>query len=158
MQTDSFKLHYLLHSATLLEDHLRMRLAALSIHPRQARVIDALSRMEPASQVQLARAFGTKPASMSTMTARLIDAGFITREIDPKEARAHVLRLTDRGRGLLANIHTAWRDIDRLIEDRIGADSAAQLANLTRDLRDSLGGRVPGAVPASTANIDINNS
>ncbi|GAA3868237.1 MarR family winged helix-turn-helix transcriptional regulator [Celeribacter arenosi] len=155
MQTDSFKLHYLLHSATLLEDHLRMRLAALSIHPRQARVIDALSRMEPASQVQLARAFGTKPASMSTMTTRLIDAGYITREIDPEEARAHMLRLTERGRNLLSDIHAAWREIDRLIEDRIGADSATQLANLTRNLRDTLGGRVPGVEPANTATKEL---
>ena len=147
MQTDSFKLHWLLHSATLLEDHLRARLATLSIHPRQARVIDALSRMEPASQVQLARAFGTKPASMSTMTTRLIDAGYITREIDPSESRAHVLRLTEQGRGLLSDIHAAWRDIDRLIEERIGSDSAARLADLARELRDNLGGRVPGTEP-----------
>lgn len=123
------------------------------MRPRQARVIDALARMEPASQVALAREFGVNPASMSTMTARLIEAGLVTREVDPEEARAHLLRLTDRGRGLLEEIHAAWRDVDRLIEQKIGPELAAQLADAAKALRDGLGGRAPGrrAAPAHTS-------
>lgn len=150
MATHEFNIHFLLHSAALVEDELRQRLAKIGILPRQARTLDALARMEPASQVRLAQEFGVAPSSMSTMTARLIEAGFITRETDPKEARAHVLRLTDRGRGLLADIHAAWRDIDGLIEDRLGAENAAQLADLTRALRDRLGGHVPGTAAPDT--------
>lgn len=150
MATHKFNLHLLLHSASLVEDELRQRLARIGVLPRQARTLDALARMEPASQVRLAQEFGVAPSSMSTMTARLIQAGFITRETDPKEARAHVLRLTDRGRGLLADIHAAWRDIDRLIEERIGAENAGHLADLTRALRDRLGGHVPGTAATKT--------
>lgn len=144
MTTAPFTLHSLLHTADLLEDRLRERLAGIGVRPRQARVIDALARMEPASQVALARAFDITPASMSTMTTRLIEAGHITREVDPDEARAHMLRLTPLGHGLLSEIHAAWRDIDRLIETSIGTADAARLAELTRALRDALGGRVPG--------------
>lgn len=150
----SFRLHFLLHSADLLEDRLQKRLAPLDIRPRQARILDALARMEPASQVRLARAFHVTAASMSTMTARLIEAGFITRETDPEEARAHVLRLTERGRGLLVDIHAAWRDIDRLIERRLGPEKAALLADLTGELRDSLGDRVPGAASPEATQED----
>jgi DNA-binding MarR family transcriptional regulator len=150
MVTDSFSLHLLLHAADLVEEQLRERLAEIGIRPRQARIIQALSRMEPASQVSLAREFGITPASMSTMTVRLIEAGFISREPHPDEARSNVLRLTPRGRGLLADIHAAWRDIDARISDRLGAENAATLARLTRDLRDSLGGHVPGARDAKT--------
>ena len=106
--------------------------------------------MEPASQVSLAREFGITPASMSTMTVRLIEAGFISREPDPDEARSNLLRLTPRGRGLLSDIHAAWGDIDALIAERIGSENAATLARMTRALRDSLGGRVPGAPDAET--------
>ena len=88
MTTGPYTLHHLLHSADLVEDALRQRLARIDMRPRQARIIDALARMEPASQVALARAFDITPASMSTMTARLIEAGFVTREVDPEEARA----------------------------------------------------------------------
>ena len=128
---------------------MRERLAEIGIRPRQARIIDALSQMEPASQVALAREFDITPASMSTMTVRLIEAGFISREAHPDEARSNVLRLTERGRGLLSDIHAAWRDMDALIAERIGPTEAEALARLTRVLRDSLGGRVPGTNTSS---------
>lgn len=144
MATDRFQLHLLLHSADLVEDELRRRLALIEVRPRQARILDALSRMEPASQIGIAREFTMTPASMSTMTARLIDAGFISREIDPTETRSNLLRLTDRGRSKLSDIHKAWREVDAVIADKIGGENAAILAKLTRDLRDSLGGHVPG--------------
>ncbi len=150
MTTGPFTLHHLLHSADLVEDVLRRRLARIAMRPRQARVIDALARMEPASQVSLARAFDITPASMSTMTARLIEAEFVTREVDPEEARGNLLRLTPRGRGLLSEIHAAWGDVDQMIAERIGADEAEALSRLTRALRDGLGGRVPGGPGADT--------
>ena len=143
MVTEKFQLHLLLHSADLVENELRRRLALIDVRPRQARILDALSRMEPASQIGVARAFNLTPASMSTMTARLIDAGFIKREIDPSEARSNLLRLTDRGRSKLSDIHKAWREVDAIIADTIGAENAVTLAKLTRELRDGLGGNVP---------------
>ncbi len=151
MTTGPYTLHHVLHSADLVEVALRQRLARIDMRPRQARIIDALARMEPASQVALARAFDITPASMSTMTARLIEAGLVAREVDPEEARSNLLRLTPRGRGLLSEIHAAWRDVDRLIAERIGAEAAETLSRLTRALRDGLGGRVPGAGAAEPA-------
>ncbi|MBB5721544.1 DNA-binding MarR family transcriptional regulator [Loktanella ponticola] len=143
MTTRDFNMHFLLHSAALIEDRLRQRLADVGIPPRQARMLDALGRAGTASQADLARAFNIKPASMSTMTTRLIDAGLISREVDPNETRSNILRLSARGQGLLSDIHTAWRDIDRLIEDRLGAENAALLTDLTQQLRDGLGGEPP---------------
>lgn len=145
MITDSCTLHFLLHSASLVEERLRERLAEIGIRPRQARIIQALSEKESASQAALARAFDVTPASMSTMTVRLIEAGFISREAHPDEARSNVLRLTERGRALLSDIHAAWRDMDALIAEQIGPTETETLARLTRALRDSLGGRAPGA-------------
>lgn len=151
MQHDQFSFHFLLHAGDLVEEHLRRRLADLDVRPRQARVLDALGRMGAASQVDLARAFHITPASMSTMTARLIAAGLISRETDPEEARSNVLQLTARGQSLLSAIHLAWQDVDRMIEERLGANKAAALATLTRELRDGLGGRTPGAVSPGLA-------
>lgn len=144
MQTDSFNLHFLLHAATLVEERLRNRMTDIGVSPSQARVIDALARMGAVSQVTLAREFGITPASMSTMTARLITAGFITRKVDPSEARSNILDLTKRGTELLTDIHAAWRDIDAVIAQTMGKEDAAHLATLTRGLRDRLGGKVPG--------------
>ena len=152
MTKNSFQLHSLLHSADLVEDELRQRLALIGIRPRQARILDALARMEPASQIGVARTFNLTPASMSTMTARLIEAGLITREIDPSETRSNILRLTDSGRSKLTDIHKVWREIDALIAVKIGDENAASLAALASGLRNALGGHAPGQPPTKTDN------
>ncbi|MCR8726541.1 MarR family winged helix-turn-helix transcriptional regulator [Frigidibacter sp. ROC022] len=138
-------MHFLLHAADLVEDSLRRRLSDIDLGPRQARVLDALAKMGSASQVELAQLFDITAASMSTMTARLIAAGLVSRQTDPAEARRNVLRLSPRGKGLLDEIHAAWDSIDKMIEEKIGPEKAATLAELTRELRDSLGGRAPEA-------------
>ncbi|WP_197078397.1 MarR family transcriptional regulator [Hoeflea sp. IMCC20628] len=127
-----------------MEERLRLRLADLDIPPRQARILDALGRMQKASQAELAREFDLTPASMSTMTGRLLQAGYILRTPHPDEARSNVLQLSDKGRGLLAEVHRAWSEIDRMIVDTMGQEHAAHLAGLTLELRDTLGGRGPG--------------
>lgn len=144
MLTDSYILHYTLHSATLVEERLRQRMDALGIRHKQARVIDALARMEPTSQVALAREFDVTPASMSTMTMRLIEAGYVSRTPHPDEARSNVLRLTEKGHGLLAAIHDVWTEMGVMITEQLGPEDAATYARLARKLRDKLGGHVPG--------------
>ncbi|MCY0095968.1 MarR family winged helix-turn-helix transcriptional regulator [Hoeflea ulvae] len=144
MQTEPHRLHFLLHSSALVEERLRLRLADLDIHPRQARVLDALDRMGKASQAELAREFDLTPASMSTMTARLLQAGYISRTSHPDEARSYVLALSGKGRDVLSEVYKAWSDIDRMIADTLGVEKAAQLAGLTHELRNALGGRGPG--------------
>lgn len=152
MDSREFNLHFLLHCANLVEERLRHRLADLGIHQRQARVLDTLARMGTASQVSLAREFNITAASMSTMTARLIAAGLISRETDPDEARSNILRLTERGESLLSEIHAAWNDVDRMIETLIGPEKAATLSTLARELRDALGGHTPGKAATDPTN------
>lgn len=123
--------------------------------PKQARIIDALARMEPTTQVALAREFNVAPSSMSTMTSRLIERGYITREVDPSEIRSNIVRLTALGRSLLSDIHDAWRDIDALIATQIGGEGSADLEALTRELRNGLGGRTPGQRSPAEASAEM---
>lgn len=134
----------LLHSAHLLEERLRIRLAPLGVQPRQARVLDALGRMGEASQVSLSKEFDLTAASMSTMTARLLDAGLIERRINEQELRSNVLQLSERGKSLLKLIYHEWRQMDREIHEAIGAENGTQLSELTHQLRNALGGFTPG--------------
>lgn len=144
MPKQGFAFHAHLHSGHLLEEQLRARLTGLGISPRQARVLDAMDRMGPVSQVSLARAFNLTAASMSTMTTRLLKAGLIEKAKDPELARGQVLLLSAPGRKALAAVHEAWTDMDRLVEKLLGRSKAHHLATLTRELREALGGRPPG--------------
>ena len=144
MKRKEADLHFLLHSAALVEDAVRRALMPLGLGPSQARVLDALDRMGQASQAELAQDCNITAASMSTMTMRLLAAGFIERRKDPNERRSNILRLSDKGRLLMTEIRTAWETVDRLIGGAVGEEKAAHIAALTRELRDALGGRTPG--------------
>ncbi|MDF1873844.1 MarR family transcriptional regulator [Vannielia sp.] len=139
--------HGLLHSADLVEAELRRRLAPLSILPRQARILEAMGRIGPASQSDLASAFRVSSASMSTMTDRLLANGYITRRVDPTSRRRHVLELTEKGQVLLTGIIEAWEAVDETIRQALGPN-AEPFFEMARQLRDSLGGTIPGAQPA----------
>lgn len=150
MQSDQHDFHGLLHSAELVEAELRRYLAPLGLKPRQARVLEAMGRIGPASQSDLAEAFGVSSASMSTMTDRLQAAGYVTRGVDPASRRRHVLELTPKGRALLRGIDAAWMAADDRIRAVLG-ENATTLFDLARQLRDGLGGTIPGADQARTA-------
>ena len=137
-------LHPLLHAGHLVEARLRDRLKQVGLRPRQARVLSALSRMGEIHQKTLASEFDITAASMSSMCDRLMAAGFIDRSVDPNERRAFLIRLTPEGESKVRDIRLAWGDIDALLVEAMGQKEAAELAELSSELRDQLGGCIPG--------------
>ncbi|MDV7145337.1 MarR family winged helix-turn-helix transcriptional regulator [Tropicimonas sp. TH_r6] len=144
MQPKEHDHHGIAHSARLVEEEQRRLLAPLGIHPRQARVLMAMKHMAPVSQTELAAAVGISPAGMSTMTDRLLAAGFITRRQDPALRRRNVLELTPQGLAKLDAISAVWCAVDDRIRDALGAEDAETLFRLARRLRRALGGEPPG--------------
>ena len=141
------KFHLLLHSADLIQEYLSVKLLALGITSSQARVIKALNYIGKTSQIDLAKEFDITAASMSTMTSRLIALGFITTQKDPANAKRNLLSLTPRGIAIIDDIEMAWASVDEYIQARIGKEKQHTLAELTQELRDSLGGRKPDKKP-----------
>ena len=106
-----------------------MLLLPLGIGPRQARVLDALSRMGEVSQVTLAKEFGITQASMSTMTNRLMASGHVVRRDDPADTRGKLLSLSDGGHAMLERAYQAWNELDQHASDAIGADAYKALTS-----------------------------
>lgn len=150
MQIDFHQFHALLHSANLVESELRRHIGPLGIHPRQAQIIDALDRMGPVSQAELAAEFNITAASMSAMTDRLIASGYITRLPHPTSRRQNVLELTASGKALLVGIAKAWTAVDATLSAILGDNAVAFFAQ-ARHLRDSLGGKIPGTTVTTGA-------
>lgn len=144
MNTHRHLFYLLLHSADMMDAELARRLKPLGLGPRQARVIDGLAHMGEVSQAHLARAFKVTQASMSTMTTRLIAGGYIARRPDPEDTRGNLLTLTDKGRGLLAEIDAVWTSMDTYGAEALGADRFKALTQEAGALRDALGGTRPG--------------
>ncbi|MBQ4832071.1 winged helix-turn-helix transcriptional regulator [Pseudoalteromonas sp. MMG010] len=143
MGEQKYKFHLLLHSADLIQEYLRVKLLPFGLTPNQARVIKTINLMGNISQVELAREFNITPASMSTMTSRLIALNLIKSQKDAKNAKRNLLRLSSKGHNLVNDISQVWQSVDEYIEQNIGIENTTALAELSEMLRDSLGGRMP---------------
>jgi DNA-binding MarR family transcriptional regulator len=105
------------------------RLAPLGLTPAQERALRIIARdTEPPRMTELADRLGIVPRSLTTVIDALEEAGLVRREIDPRNRRAILLRLTERG--------TAVRDDLREARRRAAEDL---FAPLSADDRETLG-------------------
>src|ERR1700749_620084 len=75
-------------------------LAPLGLTPGPGRALRMIARNEdeePLRMTELADRLGIVPRSLTTVIDALEEAGLVRREIDPRNRRAILLRLTDRG-------------------------------------------------------------
>ncbi len=81
----------------------------LGLSGAQMFVLGEIAAEPGASIKRLSERTLTDPSSVSVVVARLVDAGFITRERDPNDGRKTTLALTTRGRKLLAKAPEAYQ-------------------------------------------------
>jgi DNA-binding MarR family transcriptional regulator len=116
------------------------RLAPLGLTPAQERALRVISRSdEPLRMSELADRLGIVPRSLTTVVDALEAAGLVRREIDPRNRRAILLRLTDQG--------TAVRDELREARRRAAEDLFAPLADDDRELLANLLARLDAPEP-----------
>jgi DNA-binding MarR family transcriptional regulator len=82
------------------------------------------------------------------MTDRLLAADYITRTPNPTSRRQNVLELTEKGKTLLGGISKAWTEVDEILSSALGENAAAFFMQ-AQQLRDRLGGAVPGCAKRS---------
>lgn len=116
----------------------------IGIKPRQARILNALSRMGEVSQNELAEQFDVTSGSMSTMIERLEKVQLIERRKNPDDRRVDLITLSKRGALVLTEIRDVWCEIDELIEEKLGSQKFAQLSELTKELKFAMGGKIAG--------------
>ncbi len=127
---DPVQLADLLHRLTRrLRRAQAERLAPLGLTPAQERALRIITRSEePLRMTELAERLGIVPRSVTTVIDALEGAGLVRREIDPRNRRAILLHLTERG--------LAFRDDMRHARRRAAEDL---FAPLTPDDRRALG-------------------
>ena len=107
------------------------RLAPLGLTPAQERALRLITRGdEPPRMTELADRLGIVPRSLTTVVDALEEAGLVRREIDPRNRRAILLRLTDQG--------SAVRDGLREARRRAAEDLFAPLSPSERETLASL--------------------
>ncbi|HVT70681.1 MAG TPA: MarR family transcriptional regulator [Trebonia sp.] len=108
---DPVQLADLLHGLTKrVRQAQAERLAPLGLTPAQERALRMVTRAdEPPRMTELADRLGIVPRSLTTVVDALEEAGLVRREIDPRNRRAILLRLTDRGAAVRDELRAARR-------------------------------------------------
>ena len=107
------------------------RLAPLGLTPAQERALRLITRGdEPLRMTELADRLGIVPRSLTTVIDALEEAGLVRREIDPRNRRAILLRLTDQGAAVRDGLREARRRAAEDLFAPLSADDRKTLAGL----------------------------
>jgi DNA-binding MarR family transcriptional regulator len=105
------------------------RLAPLGLTPAQERALRIMTRSEqPLRMTELADQLGIVPRSLTRVIDTLEEAGLVQREIDPRNRRATLLHLTERGQAVRDDMRQARR---RAAEDLFAPLSEQDRKTLT---------------------------
>ena len=101
-------------------------------------------RDSPVSLRNLPGVLGTSKQAVSKLVEAMVAAGYVERDADPDDARAKRVRLSDRGRQLLAAVEEVYAELERNWTTALGEERLAALrADLTAGLSATSGGRLP---------------
>ena len=129
-----------------LVDDLHRRLAAQGwsdVRPAFGFLLLAL-REGPVSLRELVATLGTSKQAVSKLADTMVAAGLVERVADPRDARAKDLRLTARGRDLLADVEEIYGELETGWADTHGTDA---VESLRRDLETVVRAAHDGVLP-----------
>ena len=142
MDEDPVQLADLLHGLTRrLRRSQTDGLAPLGLTPAQGRALRMIARSqdeEPLRMTELADRLGIVPRSVTTVVDALEEAGLVRREVDPRNRRAILLRLTERGAAVRDDLREARRRAAEELFAPLSADQRETLVDLLT-LLDSSG-------------------
>lgn len=112
-----------LHRATRqVALHLEARFAHLPVQGPEAHLLSFLASYSPTSCGELARVFGLKPSTLTSMLDRLVARGLVVRESDPNDRRSVLVSPTDEARRVALEIDRGARAFERNVKRRVSED------------------------------------
>lgn len=121
-----------LRQVVVATDGYRQAVArVLGLGTGEATALGELLHQGPLQPSALARRVGVTPASMTAQLDRLELAGLVERQAHPRDRRSLLVVLTDRGRGVIERLFSAFAgDVATAVADA----EPQQVAELTRVL------------------------
>ena len=114
----------------------REALAPWDLSPHHARALRVVSERDGMRLTDLAEALHIAPRSATEVADGLQERGLVERTPDPGDRRAVLLRVTDEGRRIRAEIEAARTADAAELFGRLSPGDRAELARLLRSLTD----------------------
>jgi DNA-binding MarR family transcriptional regulator len=106
------------------------------------------ARDEHTTVTEIAELMGATKQAASKLAAAMVDAGYLVPAGDADDARQRPLRLSRRGRRLLAEVEAISGELEREWATHIGATAVERLRrDLTRAVSAGHGGEMPAVRP-----------
>ena len=104
------------------------------LSPHLARAMSVIAHAGGAGirAAELAEALRVSPRSATEVVDHLADRGLVTRMPNPDDRRSVVIEVTDAGRGLMAEVGAARREVAREFYGVLDADERTELLRLLR--------------------------
>ncbi len=106
------------------------------IKPNHSAVF-AQIRPEGSRLTELAAGANMTPQSMGEIVDELEGLGYVRRHPDPRDRRAKLIRVTDRGRAVVDAGEAAVTGIEQDLVDLLGAEGTAELRRLLTTILDA---------------------
>jgi DNA-binding MarR family transcriptional regulator len=126
----------LMRAARTLRRRWRSVLAPWDLSPHQARALGVVGRRDGVRLSDLADSLHIAPRSATEVADGLQERGLIERTPDPGDRRAVLLRATDEGRRIRAEIDAARSADAAVLFARLPAADRAELGRLLQTLAD----------------------
>jgi DNA-binding MarR family transcriptional regulator len=126
----------LMRAARTQRRRWRDALAPWDLSPHQARALRVICEHDGVRLTDLAEALHIAPRSATEVADGLQDRGLVERTPDPGDRRAVILRPTDDGRRIRAEIDAARTADSAELFARLPADDRNALARILRTLAD----------------------
>lgn len=135
---DPVQLADLLHRLTRrLRRGQAQQLAPLGLTPAQERALRVITRGdEPRRMTELADQLGIVPRSLTTVIDALEEAGLVRREVDSRNRRATLVRLTEKGAAVRDDMREARRRAAEDLFAPLAGDDREALARLLTIIDD----------------------
>jgi DNA-binding MarR family transcriptional regulator len=101
--------------------YLESSMADLEVSPQEGHVLSYLRSCAPCPISELARVFGLKGSTLTSMLDRLEERDLIARQVNPDDRRSFVIELSHGGRRLAEEIQRYVEDIEKRIGSRVSA-------------------------------------
>jgi len=109
-------------------------LARVGLKASQFNLMVATVNREETRPAELAKYLEMDESTLSRNVERMYAKGWL--RLEPGEdRRSHVIKVTDKGLGLIRKGYPAWQNAQEEVSRRLGADNVAALKSVLRKLR-----------------------
>lgn len=93
--------------------------------PAEGHLLTYVNLYGPCPIAELCRVFGYKPTTLTSMLDRLVEKGFVVRDVNPEDRRSFLVSVTPAGGDLAVEARGEVERIDAAIRRRISASDLA---------------------------------